>query len=164
MSIIFAKVLNQSGYRSFKYYYLHHVLSRWRAEFPGLVSYNQFVELMSSILIPLCFYLYSRKGKDTERKVFLILDNLPVHHGKEVKKWLEKNKERMAVFYLPSHSPELNPDEYLNSALKERVHSGSLARNELDLMKKTRSFMKRLQKRPEHIRKYFKHHNVPYAA
>jgi transposase len=102
--------------------------------------------------------------KDTERKVFLILDNLPVHHSKEVKKWLEKNKERMEVFYLPSYSPELNPDEYLNGDLKGRVHSGSLARNERDLMKKTRSFMKRLQKRPEHVRKYFKQTNVAYAA
>ena len=47
--------------------------------------------------------------------VFLVMDNLKVHHCKPVKEWLEKNKERIEVFYLPSYSPELNPDERLNA-------------------------------------------------
>ena len=35
---------HQSPYRDFKAYYLEHVLKHLRAEFPGLVSYNRFVE------------------------------------------------------------------------------------------------------------------------
>lgn len=102
--------------------------------------------------------------KDSGKKVFLILDNLPVHHGRGVKRWLGENKELIEVFYLPSYSPELNPDEYLNSNLKGMVHSGSPLRSENDLAKKTRSFMKTLQRRPEHVRNYFKHPKVAYAA
>jgi len=45
--------------------------------------------------------------KDAGKKVFLILDNLRVHHSKPVKAWLEKNKEKIECFYLPSYSPEL---------------------------------------------------------
>ena len=102
--------------------------------------------------------------KDTGRKVFFILDNLPAHHGKVVKEWIEANEEQIEVFYLPSYSPELNPDEYLNSNLKGRVHSGMPPRNEKDLTKKTRSFMKTLQRRPNHVRNFFKHPKVAYAA
>ena len=72
----------------------------------------------------------TRLIKDAGRKVYLILDNLKVHHSKAVAEWLEKKKDTIAVFYLPSYSPELNPDEYLNNDLKHRVHSGIPARTE----------------------------------
>jgi hypothetical protein len=36
-----------------------------------------------------------------ERKVFLILDNLKVHHSQPVKKWLSTHQEQIEVFYLP---------------------------------------------------------------
>lgn len=54
-----------------------------------------------------------RLVSDAPRKVFLILDNLKVHHGKIVAAWLEKNKDKIEVFFLPPYTPELNPVEYL---------------------------------------------------
>ena len=39
--------------------------------------------------------------RTSEQKVFLILDNLKVHHGKLAAAWLEKNKEKIEVFFLP---------------------------------------------------------------
>ncbi len=63
MTIIIA--FHQSGYRTFKHYYLQHISRYRQAEFPDLVSYNRFVELMGSALIPLCAYLNTRKGKVT---------------------------------------------------------------------------------------------------
>jgi transposase len=101
--------------------------------------------------------------RDTGRKVYLILDNLKVHHGKKVVEWLTKHKEKIAVFYLPSYSPELNPDEYLNGDLKTRVHSGTYAGSESDLQHKTQSFMRMLVKRPHRVRSYFHHPLVAYA-
>lgn len=106
----------------------------------------------------------SRLIKDSKRKVYLILDNLRTHHSKDVMQWLENNKEKIAVFYLPSYSPELNPDEYLNCDLKGRVHSGLPARTLKDLKRKTRSFMKTLQHRSQHVKNYFKHPKIAYAA
>ena len=55
--------------------------------------------------------------RTSERKVFLVLDNLKVHHGKLVKAWLEKKKAQIEVFFLPPYAPDYNPDEYLNHAL-----------------------------------------------
>ena len=37
--------------------------------------------------------------RTSEQKVFLILDNLKVHHGKLAAAWLEKNKEKIEVFF-----------------------------------------------------------------
>jgi transposase len=101
--------------------------------------------------------------RDAGRKVYLILDNLKAHHGKKVTGWLEKRKEEIAVIYLPSYSPELNPDEYLNGDLKARVHSGIQASTESDLTHKTQSFMRMLVKRPHRVRSYFHHPMVAYA-
>jgi hypothetical protein len=56
---------HQVGYRNFKHYYLNHVCSQLRAEFPRLVSYNRFVELRAGVLLPLIAYLQSRYGACT---------------------------------------------------------------------------------------------------
>ena len=49
------------------------------------------------------------------------MDNLKVHHSYIVKDWLKEHKDEIEVFFLPSYSPELNPDEYLNCDLKDGV-------------------------------------------
>lgn len=127
----------------------------------GKVRFMLYRENMTSQVL---IKFMSRLVKDSPRKVFLILDNLRVHHSKMVKAWLEENKEQMEVFYLPSYSPEINPDEYLNGDLKYCIRSGLPARTEKALTKKTRSFMRKLQNRPHHVRNYFKHPKIAYAA
>jgi len=55
-----------SRYRTFKDYYIKHVCELMKKEFPGLVSYNRFIKLMSGALIPLMIYLKCcRFGKVT---------------------------------------------------------------------------------------------------
>lgn len=127
----------------------------------GKVRFMLYKENMTSQVL---IRFMSRLVKGADRKVFLILDNLRVHHSKAVKAWLEDNKEKIAVFYLPSYSPELNPDEYLNGDLKQCIRSGLPARSEKALTKKTRSFMRKLQNRPKHVSNYFKHPKIAYAA
>jgi len=48
--------------RDFKTYYTQFVRVHLRAEFPNLVSYQRFVELTPSVLIPLCAYLHQCYG------------------------------------------------------------------------------------------------------
>jgi transposase len=105
-----------------------------------------------------------RLTKDAGRKVFLVVDNLRTHHSKPVKEWLNAHKDEIEVFYLPSYSPELNPDEYLNCDMKAAVHSGLPSRNEKELKTKVVSHMRKLQKLPKRITKYFKHPRINYAA
>ncbi|WP_370459659.1 transposase [Aquitalea sp. LB_tupeE] len=42
----------------------------------------------------------------------------------------EENKKAIELFFLPSYSPELNPDDYLNGNLKDRMSSGEAVRSE----------------------------------
>src|SRR5205085_2882316 len=55
-------LFHSSGYRNFKAFYTQHVLKYLGEAFPKVVSYNRFVELMPSALVPLCAYLQTRKG------------------------------------------------------------------------------------------------------
>jgi transposase len=107
---------------------------------------------------------FRRLTKDVDRKVYLILDTLSVHHSELVKKWLEKHKDKIEVFYLPSYSPELNPDEYLNNSLKGRDHSGERAKNRDQLESKVRKHMRHLQTRLSNVKKFFEHRCAAYAA
>jgi transposase len=127
----------------------------------GKVRFMMYQNAMNSKLL---IKFMTRLTSDAGHKIFLILDNLPVHHGKNVKQWLEEHKEQIELFYLPSYSPELNPDEYLNNNLKTKVHSGTPIRNRQDLETKTRSFMRTMLKRPAHVHNFFKHPKVAYAA
>ena len=98
----------------------------------------------------------------SKRKVFLILDNLKVHHGKLVSAWLKKHTDKIEVFFLPSYAPEYNPDEYLNHALKLSVHSGQLPYMTDDISHKIRSIMRKLQHHPSFVSNFFHHSLISY--
>jgi transposase len=101
--------------------------------------------------------------KDSDRKIYLILDNLRVHHSHVVKDWVQEHEDEIELFFLPSYSPELNPDEYLNCDLKAGVHSGAPARSKSQLKSKAVSHLRMLQKSPGRVTKYFKHPKIAYA-
>lgn len=104
--------------------------------------------------------------KSSTKKVYLILDNLRVHHSKLVKDWLEQDdiKKQIAVFYLPAYSPEKNPDEYLNCDLKQGLSSKPSPKNLDKLNENLENHMKMLQENPQRVIKYFKHKDIQYAA
>lgn len=101
---------------------------------------------------------------NSDRKIILILDNLRVHHAYKVREWLEGKEEKIEIFFLPSYSPELNPDEYLNNDLKQGVHSKTLFRNINSLKNGVISHMRMLQKTPKRVMNFFKHPKIIYAA
>ncbi len=102
--------------------------------------------------------------KGQTKKLFLILDNLRVHHAKQVKAWLAEHADAIEVFYLPSYSPELNPDEMANADIKQAVTKLAPTRTELQLARATAKHLRSVQRQPERIRKYFEHGPVRYAA
>jgi len=105
-----------------------------------------------------------RLCKEAQRKVFLIVDNLRVHHAKTVTGWVEQNNERIELFYLPSYSPELNPDEYLNADLKARMNAAEVVRTPKAMQSKLLGHLRSLQKQPARIRSYFRHEKIRYAV
>jgi hypothetical protein len=53
---------HQSGYRTFKWFYQQYVRKYWLSAFPGLLSYNRFIELLPKIIIPLTAFMKTRCG------------------------------------------------------------------------------------------------------
>ena len=102
--------------------------------------------------------------KDAGRKVFLILDNLRVHHSKVVKAWAEERKDKIELFYLPSYSPELNPEERLNADLKYAIGSKVPVRTKAKLKAAATDHMQKLEQSPERVKSYFQDIHVKYAA
>jgi transposase len=105
-----------------------------------------------------------RLVRDTDKKVFLILDNLRVHHSKKVTAWLLKHKDEIEVFFLPPYSPEYNPDELLNSDLKRGISKRSIPRSEEELEHNVRSHLKSVQLNPDKIKSFYQAPATIYAA
>ena len=70
-----------------------------------------------------------RLVRQVKRRIFLIVDRHPVHRAARVKRWLKAHGDKIRLFYLPSYSPELNPDEYLNQDVKSNAAGRQLPRD-----------------------------------
>ena len=60
--------------------------------------------------------LVKRGGK--KKKLILVLDNARYHHAVLLKPWLEKNRSRISLLFLPPYSPQLNPIERIWKLVK----------------------------------------------
>lgn len=102
--------------------------------------------------------------KNAKRPLVVIVDNLPVHHGKKVASWLEKNSDRIQLEFLPSYSPDLNPDEYLNCDLKQEIAKRPERRQKGKFRSTATKVMRSLQNQPARVVSYFKADTIKYAA
>jgi len=102
--------------------------------------------------------------RSADRKVFLILDNLRVHHARVVKQWVAQHVDDIELYYLPSYSPDLNPDEYLNCDLKAEVSKRPNSRHNGQWQHTSLRAMQSIQRQPHRVRKYFQAKSIVYAA
>jgi len=102
--------------------------------------------------------------KDADQKVFLIVDNLRVHHARKVEAWAQSHHHEIELFYLPAYAPEHNPDEYLNNDVKQKLRQRPQPGSKDELVANTRSVMRAIQRSPARIRGYFRPDPVRYAA
>lgn len=124
----------------------------------------RFMTYTSTMTAALFIVFLTRLVRGASRKIFLIVDRLKAHDAAAVDEWVAKHQDQIEVFYLPRYSPELNPDEYLNNDLKGGVNKTGLPDNKQDLRSRIQAFMRGLLHLPEHVRNYFQHPSVQYAA
>ncbi len=98
------------------------------------------------------------------RKVFLVLDNLPVHHARALDPFLAANRALLELFFLPSYAPELNPTELLNHDLKANAVGRKRARTLPELKKNVTGHLEGRAASPDVIRNFFLQADVRYAA
>lgn len=126
----------------------------------GKVRFMTYAGTMNNALF---IRFLGRLLRSTTGKVFLIVDRLRAHEKAE-EEWVAAHADRLEVFYLPRRAPERNPDEYLNNDLKENVNAEGLPDHKGELRSHIQSFMRPLFHWPEHVKNYFQHPSVQYAA
>jgi hypothetical protein len=95
---------HQSHYRDFKTYYIHYVAQRLKREFPHIVSYNRFVELMPRVILLLCLFI-QLQAKTFTGIYFIDSTTLSVCHHKRAsnnkvfKGLAQKSKSTMGWFF-----------------------------------------------------------------
>ena len=102
--------------------------------------------------------------KDAGPKVILIVANLKVHKAHKVQAWVTSHAHEIEIFYLPSYAPDHNPSEYLNNDLKQQLRQQPQSGSEQELVERTRSVLRAIQRSPQRIRAYFRPEPVRYAA
>jgi transposase len=120
--------------------------------------------LDGAVKAPTLIRFLERLVRDVGRKVFLMLDRLPVHRARSVRAWLAERQAEIEVFYLPPYSPDLNPDEGLNAGLKQVVTRTAPARSKPQPKRAVVGHMRKLSKMPKRIRSYFQHPQSRHAA
>ena len=81
--------------------------------------------------------------QDAPKKIYLVVDNLRVHHAKVVTAWLADKKDRIELAFLPPYTPESNPDEYLNRDFKTALRTGAVSTDKNSLLAKATAFMQK---------------------
>ena len=97
-------MFHQSNYRNFKAYYLEKVLPHHSKDFPGLVSYNRFVELQQKALLPLCYLLLRSQGECSgisfiDSLIIAVCHNRRIHSHKVFKGVAKRGKSSVGWFY-----------------------------------------------------------------
>ena len=105
-----------------------------------------------------------RLTRKTRRKVFLIADGHPVHKARSVSRWLAEHAANIRIFWLPSYSPELNPDELLNQDVKTNALGRVRPLNLPEMMDNVRSYLRITQRNSRLVKNYFREEHVRYAA
>ena len=127
----------------------------------GKLAFMVFKERFTT---PVAIGFLRRLLRHSGRRVFLIWDGHPVHRSAKVRKWVEKHRERIEMFFLPGYSPELNPDELLNQDVKTNAVGRQRAKDQWELISNVRSYLRSTQRRPDIVRAYFQEAHVRYAA
>ena len=102
MSIII--LFHMSHHRDFKNYYIGYISNFYKNDYPNLLSYTRFLEVMPSVLIPLCSYFITLKGKPTgvefvDSTCIKVCHNLRIPRHKTFQGIAQRGKGTIGWFY-----------------------------------------------------------------
>ena len=127
----------------------------------GRLSFMVFKKRFTS---PVMIEFLRRLVKQSDRKVFLIVDGHPVHRSAKVRQWIDRHHRRIQLFLLPGYSPELNPDEYLNQDVKTNALGRERPKDRAEMVGNIRSYLRSTQRQPAVVKRFFEAEDVAYAA
>ena len=124
----------------------------------------RFMIYEGALKAPIFLNFLRRLVREAGRKLFVIVDNLPLHRARRVITWVQDNADQIELFYLPSYAPEHNPDEFLNNDLKQAMARRRTPPDKAALKSGLTSYMRSLQRCPAKVRTFFQAPTVQYAS
>ncbi|MFC8586494.1 IS630 family transposase [Streptomyces sp. NPDC057217] len=103
----------------------------------------------------MCRFLARIVGR-FDRRVHLIVDRHSAHRSKSVRARPADHADEIELHFLPSHSPEPNPDELAGADPKRSPPRAHRGRNQNELAAGTRRFLHRRQRQPYVVTGCFK--------
>jgi len=117
----------------------------------GRVTAAVFIEFLKRLLV------------NAATPIFVVVDGHPTHRAKSVARFAAAQEGRLALFFLPPYSPELNPDEYVWNDLKVHGTGRKMITSLTQLRQMIISHMRQLQKLPALVRSFFHAPTTRYA-
>lgn len=99
-----------------------------------------------------------------EHPLILLVDRAPFHHSKAVRDFVRAHRRQLRIYFLPKHSPELNPDEQVWEEIKDNQLGRQPVKDKSDLKRRLHSALKSLQHRAKRIASFFQLTDTRYAA
>jgi transposase len=99
---------------------------------------------------------------DTDRPVFLIMDNSQVHRAIILRTCAEQSNGMLTLFFLPPYSPDLNPDEWVWKNVKHDNLGRASVRTVGELAEFASAALARLKEMPDKLRSFFRDPALSY--
>jgi transposase len=96
--------------------------------------------------------------------LFLIVDGHPAHRSTVVRKFVASTEGKLRLFYLPTYSPELNPDEQVWNHLKNHTIGKQCINSLKQLTEAVHSHLRSMQRKPALIRSFFRLPTTKYTG
>lgn len=102
--------------------------------------------------------------KGRKRPLFLIVDRATFHRSKMTRTFIWRHRHQIRLFYLPTYSPERNPDEHIWEEIKDKQLGRKPIKSKKDLKERLHSALKSLQHRRDRVKSFFLLLETQYAA
>ena len=96
--------------------------------------------------------------------LLVIADNASYHRSKEVRNFVRAHRQKIRMFFLPTPSPKLNPDEQVWNEIKHRQLGKQPIKSKSDLNRRIHSALDFLQQQVKKVQSFFQLPDTRYAA
>jgi transposase len=123
----------------------------WAVTYTGKLNAESFVPFLQN-------FMDSQAGR-----IFLVVDGHPAHKANAVKSYIQSLKGRLELHFLPPYAPDLNPDEFVWSHMKNNGVSKKPLKTNESLQSRVDEDLNRIRENPKLVKSFFQATSVVYA-
>ena len=124
----------------------------WYKVYTGGLNKERFVVFLKSFM----------RGR--KQPVMMIVDGHPAHRARIVRDYVQSQKGKLEIYFLPGYAPELNPDEFVWNHLKKQGVSKKPLRQGESLRARVQQDLERIRRAPALVRSFFGSPSVAYTT